>query len=185
MDIFQELKKRPDLEVGVSLFEIYSGKLFDLFNDRQPVKCLEDYKGQIHFPGLLERNLLSPHDLMHWIHESSALRSTGTTSRNAGSSRSHAVLQLHIRKRSDKTEYSRLSVIDLAGSERGSDVSTACQTTRKEGAEINTSLLSLKEVIRALAKGDSVSHVPFRGSKLTQVLKGEHHLFRAKSLICL
>lgn len=40
-----------------------------------------------------------------------------------------------------------------------------------EGAEINTSLLALKEVIRALATGDSLTHVPFRGSKLTQVLK--------------
>jgi kinesin family protein 2/24 len=40
-----------------------------------------------------------------------------------------------------------------------------------EGAEINTSLLALKEVIRALATGGSMTHIPFRGSKLTQVLK--------------
>ena len=38
-----------------------------------------------------------------------------------------------------------------------------------EGAEINKSLLALKECIRAL---DSQSgHVPYRGSKLTLVLK--------------
>ena len=38
-----------------------------------------------------------------------------------------------------------------------------------EGAEINTSLLALKEVIRSLEKKHG--HTPFRGSKLTQVLK--------------
>ena len=41
--------------------------------------------------------------------------------------------------------------------------------TRMEGAEINTSLLALKEVIRSLEKKHG--HTPFRGSKLTQVLK--------------
>ena len=65
----------------------------------------------------------------------------------------------------------RLTFIDLAGSERGADTAKACRTTRLEGAEINTSLLALKEVIRALATGDSMTRIPFRGSKLTQVLK--------------
>ena len=65
----------------------------------------------------------------------------------------------------------RLSFIDLAGSERGADTANTCRTTRMEGAEINKSLLALKEVIRALATGDSMKRIPFRGSKLTQVLK--------------
>ena len=38
-----------------------------------------------------------------------------------------------------------------------------------EGAEINKSLLALKECIRAL--GRKGSHLPFRASKLTQVLR--------------
>lgn len=65
----------------------------------------------------------------------------------------------------------RFTFIDLAGSERGADTSNASKATRLEGAEINTSLLALKEVIRALATGGSMTHIPFRGSKLTQVLK--------------
>ena len=38
-----------------------------------------------------------------------------------------------------------------------------------EGAEINKSLLALKECIRAL--GRKGTHLPFRASKLTQVLR--------------
>jgi kinesin family protein 2/24 len=67
----------------------------------------------------------------------------------------------------------RLSLIDLAGSERGADTSAADAKTRHEGAEINKSLLALKECIRAL--GADKSHVPFRGSKLTQVRVGFAH----------
>lgn len=40
---------------------------------------------------------------------------------------------------------------------------------RMEGAEINKSLLALKECIRALDQDKR--HTPFRGSKLTQVLR--------------
>ena len=71
-----------------------------------------------------------------------------------------------------------MSFIDLAGSERGADVKDTNKQTRLDGAEINKSLLALKECtsisliqlgIRALdmRKG----HKPFRGSKLTLVLK--------------
>ena len=77
----------------------------------------------------------------------------------------------------------RLSLVDLAGSERGADRGKAVsERIRREGAEINTSLLALKECIRALSAekseksaepppGDASARVPFRGSKLTTVLR--------------
>ncbi len=126
------------------------------------------------FPGLSEHVISSADDLMKLIDKGASNRSTGSTSANRDSSRSHAVLQLHLRKPSGSRpaeEHGRLTFIDLAGSERGADTDQASRTTRLEGAEINTSLLALKEVIRALATGDAMTHIPFRGSKLTQVLK--------------
>lgn len=65
--------------------------------------------------------------------------------------------------------HGKLSFIDLAGSERGADVSDQNKQTRIDGAEINKSLLALKECIRAIDLNKN--HTPFRGSKLTLVLK--------------
>ena len=62
----------------------------------------------------------------------------------------------------------QLSFIDLAGSEKGSDTAENEKKTRMEGAEINKSLLALKECIRSMTDANS-SYTPFRSSKLTQV----------------
>ena len=70
----------------------------------------------------------------------------------------------------------KLVLVDLAGSERAAETLSDDKATRHEGAEINKSLLALKECIRALGRGDK--HKQFRGSKLTQVLRdglsGQH-----------
>jgi kinesin family protein 2/24 len=60
------------------------------------------------------------------------------------------------------------SLIDLAGNERGADTSSANRQTRIEDAAINKSLVALKNCIRAL--GRNGAHLPFRASKLTQVI---------------
>jgi kinesin family protein 2/24 len=61
----------------------------------------------------------------------------------------------------------QLSLVDLAGSERGQDTLSHNRQLRTESAEINKSLLALKECIRGIATGSA--HVPFRASKLTMV----------------
>jgi kinesin family member 2/24 len=60
-------------------------------------------------------------------------------------------------------------LVDLAGSERAADCQSNNRQRRLEGAEINKSLLALKECIRAM--DNKASHVPFRASKLTMVLR--------------
>lgn len=87
-----------DISINCSLFEIYGGKLLDLLNDRNPIRCLEDSKGKVCFPGLSEHPVQNAEDLMDIIEAGSLNRSTGQTQANADSSRSHAVLQLSLRK---------------------------------------------------------------------------------------
>lgn len=43
-DIMNLLKNYADLELHVSFYEIYCGKLYDLLNNRELVHCREDHK---------------------------------------------------------------------------------------------------------------------------------------------
>jgi len=99
-DVFHlaEEPQYEDITITCSLFEIYGGKLLDLLNDRNPIRCLEDSKGKVCFPGLSFHPVSSPGELMDIIEAGSLNRSTGQTQANADSSRSHAVLQLSLRK---------------------------------------------------------------------------------------
>ncbi|KAG5248687.1 kinesin-13A [Salix suchowensis] len=162
-------------QLFVSFFEIYGGKLFDLLSDRKKLFMREDGKQQVCIVGLQEPKVSDVETIKDLIEKGNASRSTGTTGANEESSRSHAILQLAIKRSVDSNEskpprlVGKLSFIDLAGSERGADTTDNDKQTRMEGAEINKSLLALKECIRAL--DNDKSHIPFRGSKLTEVLR--------------
>ncbi|XP_044752591.1 kinesin-like protein KIF2A [Coccinella septempunctata] len=159
--------KHLNLIVSCSFFEIYSGKVLDLLNSKSTLKILEDGKQQVQVVGLKEKHVISTNDVMNLISKGDILRTSGQTSANANSSRSHAVFQIYLRK--NGSVYGKLSLIDLAGNERGADTFSSDRQTRLEGGEINKSLLALKECIRAL--GRKGAHLPFRVSKLTQVLR--------------
>ncbi|OMO92058.1 hypothetical protein CCACVL1_06928 [Corchorus capsularis] len=167
--------RNQGFQLFVSYFEIYGGKVFDLLNDRKKLCMREDGTKQVCIVGLQEYKVLDVETIKELIERGNATRSTGTTGANEESSRSHAILQLAIKRSVDGSEtkpaklVGKLSFIDLAGSERGADTTDNDKQTRMEGAEINKSLLALKECIRAL--DNDQGHIPFRGSKLTEVLR--------------
>ncbi|EPQ17072.1 Kinesin-like protein KIF2C [Myotis brandtii] len=155
------------LEVYVTFFEIYNGKLFDLLNKKAKLRVLEDGKQQVQVLGLQEHLVNCADDVIKMIDIGSACRTSGQTFANSNSSRSHACFQILLKAKG--RVHGKFSLVDLAGNERGADTSSADRQTRMEGAEINKSLLALKECIRAL--GQNKAHTPFRESKLTQVLR--------------
>lgn len=170
-DIFRALnsKEHGHLGIYIAFYEIYCGKLFDLLNHRQQLQARTNAKSNVVIVGLQEYPVESVQELMEVIEYGLNSRTTGVTGANADSSRSHAVLQISLKENGRHTEHGKISFIDLAGSERGADTNDTDKQTRIDGAEINKSLLALKECIRALDHQND--HTPFRGSKLTQVLK--------------
>uniref|UniRef100_A0A8C8RA63 Kinesin-like protein n=1 Tax=Pelusios castaneus TaxID=367368 RepID=A0A8C8RA63_9SAUR len=170
-DVFRWLQEpsydKLELRVYGAFFEIYGGKVYDLLHWRNRLKVLEDGKQQIQVVGLQEAEVTCVEEVLKLIELGNRCRTSGQTSVNAHSSRSHAIFQIILRKRG--ALHGKFSLIDLAGNERGADTCSADRQTRLEGAEINKSLLALKECIRAL--GRNKTHTPFRASKLTQVLR--------------
>ncbi|XVE65608.1 hypothetical protein DITRI_Ditri08aG0014000 [Diplodiscus trichospermus] len=182
--LHQPVYRNQRFKLWLSYFEIYGGKLFDLLSDRKKLCMREDGRQQVCIVGLQEFEVVDVQIVKEYIERGNAARSTGSTGANEESSRSHAILQLVIKKHPEIKESKRnndgneskggkvvgkISFIDLAGSERGADTTDNDRQTRIEGAEINKSLLALKECIRAL-DNDQI-HIPFRGSKLTEVLR--------------
>ena len=169
--------------VVVSFFEIYGGKLFDLLAGRSELKALVDHRGEVQIVGLSEQRVSGVEPLLRAIDHGNRARSTGSTGANEDSSRSHAVLviglatavadgrggsTLRLEPSTRRAACNgKISFIDLAGSERGADTTASDRKRRLEGAEINKSLLALKECIRSLYQ--EADYAPFRGSKLTQV----------------
>uniref|UniRef100_A0A3P8R1S4 Kinesin-like protein n=1 Tax=Astatotilapia calliptera TaxID=8154 RepID=A0A3P8R1S4_ASTCA len=173
-DVFAYLHHRRyanlDLSAYVSFFEIYNGKVYDLLHKKAKLRALEDERQQVQVVGLKEVYVTSAEEVIKMIQIGSSCRTSGQTSANANSSRSHAFLQIVLRRNDRATTlHGKFSLVDLAGNERGTDVSSNDRSTLVETAEINRSLLALKECIRSLGKNSD--HIPFRMSTLTKVLR--------------
>uniref|UniRef100_A0AAG5DS21 Kinesin-like protein n=2 Tax=Anopheles atroparvus TaxID=41427 RepID=A0AAG5DS21_ANOAO len=171
-DIFEYLHSPKysikDLVVSASFCEIYSGKVFDLLANKRKLRVLEDGKKVVQLVGLTEKEVDTVEEVLAIISGGTSVRTSGQTAANANSSRSHAIFSLTLRPRGSNKIHGKFSFIDLAGNERGADTSSEDRRTRMESSEINKSLLTLKECIRALGRQN---YLPFRGSILTQVLR--------------
>ena len=173
-DLYNESEKMGGIfDFYINFFEIYRGVLYDLLNNKNRVEILDDKNGKVHIYGLYNQIAESPEMMHHIIDSANAIRTTHNTVTNETSSRSHAICNIVVKLKGSDEEYGKLSLVDLAGSERAQETQCNDKERRAEGAEINKSLLALKECIRALdeKKSNPDQHVPFRASKLTHVLR--------------
>ncbi len=168
-------------KVTVSFLEVYNENIRDLLADatgaEEYLDLREDpIKGPV-VAGITEVEAKSASEIMQLLHQGNSKRSQAATAANEVSSRSHAVLQVVVESRDrapgvvDNIKVGKLSLIDLAGSERAANTQNR-GARLVEGANINRSLLALGNCINALGeKGNKGNFVPYRDSKLTRLLK--------------
>lgn len=183
MDLFNKLEEEANnnLEISISYFEIYNETIFDLlYPSTQPLSLLEDAKKSISVRNLSVHQPKDAAHLIEMLEYGNQNRKQHPTDANKDSSRSHAVFQITLKKkefsncREVSIQLSKMSLIDLAGSERAT---VAYKTYRnqglsREGANINKSLLALAQCITALTnKKSSNGYIPYRSSKLTLILR--------------
>lgn len=167
------------LEIRVQLVEIYNDQLRDLLAEgEQPRLRLSVSSSGSALLGAVSQQITADSNggiakmLGQVLRVGQAQRATFNTALNVRSSRSHLVMMLFLGSRDMNTGHLRsagkLSFVDLAGSERLKR-SEAVGERRREAQHINRSLSALADVISA--KERRVAHVPFRNSKLTQLLQ--------------
>ena len=133
------------------------------------IKLADDEDGSVRILGAASLEVTCPEELLGRIMLAKSRRATEATDKNGVSSRSHAVCQIQIKSKRQNSKRGLLTLIDCAGSERRHDSMYHSSERQKESAEINASLYSLKECIRARA--NKLARIPFRSSNLTRILK--------------
>nr|XP_040576670.1 kinesin-like protein KIF18B [Lepeophtheirus salmonis] len=140
--IYERIESSQDelsCEVGISYLEIYNENVIDRINPGG------DGKTGVNIPGLTLHKPKTLEELLKLFQHGNSNRSQHPTDANAESSRSHAVFQVFLTQKdrssglSADVKTAKLSMIDLASSERGTVTSNRC-TARKMKEQISTSL---------------------------------------------
>lgn len=173
--ISQNRKSSISYEVGVQMVEIYNEQVRDLLSSDGPHRRLGIWSttqpNGLAVPDASMHAVTSTADVLELMRIGLMNRAVGATALNERSSRSHSVLTIHVYGMDLETGAvlrGNLHLVDLAGSERV-DRSEATGERLREAQHINKSLSALGDVIFSLAQKSQ--HVPYRNSKLTQVLQ--------------
>lgn len=173
-----KLNPGTSVSVDVSYFEVYNEKIHDLLAvlaNRTPLKVREHPECGPYVVDLSVHSVKTYEELHEWMLIGNKNRATAATAMNEKSSRSHSIFSIVLclsegLNDGDSSRRSKVSLIDLAGSERLGGSHNSDEKI-KQGVSINKSLLTLGKVISALAEQKRNQFVPYRESVLTWLLK--------------
>ncbi|XP_065503373.1 kinesin-like protein KIF12 [Caloenas nicobarica] len=176
----QSQSRGSDLALSASYLEIYNEQVRDLLSPGPPcVLPLRWSKTRgFYVENQLSVDFESLETITDLLLQGSQRRRTSAHALNRHSSRSHALLTIHVRSRAVSTcpasgtcsKQGTLCFVDLAGSERVKETGSSGELSL-EANNINRSLLALGHCISLLAKSQGKrTHIPYRDSKLTRLL---------------
>ena len=185
IELFKTIReiKNYTFDIFISYLEIYNENAYDLLDKNHSEVDLENWKKIIIYEDNYNNIMMKNLSMIKVENEQQALdllitgnyiRHISSTQMNMASSRSHAIFTCIIEGRDLNNEIMRVSkinLVDLAGSERMK--SNNQNITSTETKYINLSLSFLEQVIIALnekEKGNR-SHIPYRNSLMTTILK--------------
>ncbi|XP_021612547.1 kinesin-like protein KIN-UB isoform X2 [Manihot esculenta] len=190
-DILADVSLETD-SVSVSYLQLYMETIQDLLDPANDnITIVEDPKtGDVSLPGATLVEIRDQQSFVELLRLGEAHRIAANTKMNTESSRSHAILMVHVKRsvgggddafssETDSSSHlvkpmkplvrkSKLVLVDLAGSERVHKSGSEGHML-EEAKSINLSLSALGKCINALAENSA--HVPVRDSKLTRLLK--------------
>ncbi|KAF1444151.1 KI16B protein, partial [Pygoscelis papua] len=182
-------RNEASFRTEVSYLEIYNERVRDLLRRKSSktnnLRIREHPKEGPYVEDLSKHLVQNYTDVEELMDAGNINRTTAATGMNDVSSRSHAIFTINFTQAKFDSEMpcetvSKIHLVDLAGSERA-DATGATGVRLKEGGNINKSLVTLGNVISALAdlSQDATSplskkkqvFVPYRDSVLTWLLK--------------
>ncbi|CAN1784274.1 Kinesin-like protein KIN-14G [Linum perenne] len=176
-DLFHLSAQRKEVisyRISCQMLEIYNEQVRDLLTSDGINKRLEIHNSSnngLNVPDAVLMPVSSTSDVINLMNTGHSNRAVSATSMNERSSRSHSCLTVHVQGKdltSGNVIHGSMHLVDLAGSERV-DKSEVTGDRLKEAQHINKSLSALGDVIASLAAKST--HVPYRNSKLTQLLQ--------------
>uniref|UniRef100_A0A8B9ZPX7 Kinesin-like protein KIF16B n=1 Tax=Anas zonorhyncha TaxID=75864 RepID=A0A8B9ZPX7_9AVES len=182
-------RNEASFRTEVSYLEIYNERVRDLLRRKSSktnnLRIREHPKEGPYVEDLSKHLVQNYADVEELMDAGNMNRTTAATGMNDVSSRSHAIFTINFTQAKFDSEMpcetvSKIHLVDLAGSERA-DATGATGVRLKEGGNINKSLVTLGNVISALAdlSQDATNplskkkqvFVPYRDSVLTWLLK--------------
>lgn len=205
MDLFsfsEQVRDEREVSVWVSYMEIYNESVNDLLDaSNSNLRIREDPSEGYYVAGLKSMRVSTIEEVHKVVVLGEKSRHYRQTDVHEHSSRSHTIFRVLLENRSKEgkkvvedagdadeqelhisfgTKYSVLNLVDLAGSER---LSESGSHALEETQHINKSLFVLANVIYKLSDAAN-QHIPYRDSKLTQVLRSALGGNSLTSIIC-